>query len=118
MARTDPSIPPLLTGAAEAGAGGAADTIPAHAARTSASGRGASGIPESALPGPFPVGEYSAALRGKLRSFARVQIVGELVNVRISQARVYFELRDSSGALPCAVWRADWEKIAARAGAT
>jgi exodeoxyribonuclease VII large subunit len=30
---------------------------------------------------------------------------------------VYFELRDGGGALPCAVWRADWEKIAARAGA-
>ncbi|MFI4990959.1 MAG: exodeoxyribonuclease VII large subunit [Solirubrobacterales bacterium] len=89
MARTDPSIEPL----------------PA-----------AGGIPESDLAGPFPVGEYAAALRGKLRAFARVQVVGELVNVRPSRARVYFELRDAGGALPCAAWRADWEAIVARAG--
>jgi exodeoxyribonuclease VII large subunit len=89
MARTDPSIEPL------------------HAS---------GGIPESDLAGPFPVGEYAAALRGKLRSFARVQVVGELVNLRPSRARVYFELRDAGGALPCAAWRADWEAIVARAG--
>jgi exodeoxyribonuclease VII large subunit len=89
MARTDPSIELL------------------HAS---------GGIPESDLAGPFPVGEYAAALRGKLRSFARVQVVGELVNLRPSRARVYFELRDAGGALPCAAWRADWEAIVARAG--
>ncbi|HWX98075.1 MAG TPA: exodeoxyribonuclease VII large subunit [Solirubrobacteraceae bacterium] len=75
-----------------------------------------SGIPDSALAGPFPVGEYAAALRAKLRSFARVQLVGELVNLRPSQARVYFELRDSTGAIPCAAWRGDWEAMVARAG--
>jgi exodeoxyribonuclease VII large subunit len=89
MARMDPSIEPL---------------------------RASGGIPESDLAGPFPVGEYAAALRGKLRSFARVQVVGELVNLRPSRARVYFELRDAGGALPCAAWRADWEAIVARAG--
>ncbi len=75
-----------------------------------------SGIPESALPGPYPVGEYAAALRSKLRSFAHVQLMGELVNLRPSRARVYFELRDGAGAIPCAAWRADWETIVARAG--
>jgi exodeoxyribonuclease VII large subunit len=75
-----------------------------------------SGIPESTLAGPFPVGEYAAALRAKLRSFVRVQLVGELVNLRPSRARVYFELRDSTGAIPCAAWRGDWEEMAARAG--
>jgi exodeoxyribonuclease VII large subunit len=116
MARTDPFIPPLPAGHAEAGAGVQPDFIRAHAPGASAAALETSGIPESALAGPFPVGEYAAALRGKLRSFTRVQIVGELVNVRVSRARVYFELRDAGGALPCAVWRADWEKIAARAG--
>ncbi|HTU77574.1 MAG TPA: exodeoxyribonuclease VII large subunit [Solirubrobacteraceae bacterium] len=77
----------------------------------------AAGIPDSALPGPFPVGEYAGALRSKLRSFARVQLMGELVNLRPSRARVYFELRDATGAIPCAVWRADWEAILARTGA-
>ena len=61
------------------------------------------GIPDSALAGPFPVGEYAAALRAKLRSFAHVQLMGELVNLRGARARVYFELRDASGAVPCSV---------------
>ena len=42
------------------------------------------------------MGEYAAALRAKLRSFARVQVVGELVNLSPSRARVYFELRDAA----------------------
>jgi len=62
------------------------------------------------------VGEYASALRSRLREFARVQLVGELVNLRPSRARVYFELRDSAGAIPCAAWRDDWERIAARLG--
>jgi len=62
------------------------------------------------------VGEYAAALRAQLRSFARVQLIGELVNLRPSRARVYFELRDSAGAIPCAAWREDWEAIVGRAG--
>jgi exodeoxyribonuclease VII large subunit len=87
-------------------------TLPSAGAPASA------GIPDSALAGPYPVGEYAAALRSKLRSFARVQLVGELVNLRAARARVYFELRDSTGAIPCAAWRADWEEMIARAGAT
>jgi exodeoxyribonuclease VII large subunit len=75
------------------------------------------GIPGSDLPGPYGVGEYASALRTRLRSFARVQLVGELVNLRPSRARVYFELRDASGAIPCAAWLTDWEAILARIGA-
>jgi exodeoxyribonuclease VII large subunit len=78
----------------------------------------ATGIPGSDLPGPYGVGEYASALRTQLRSFARVQIVGELVNLRPSRARVYFELRDATGAIPCAVWLNDWEAILARTGST
>jgi exodeoxyribonuclease VII large subunit len=63
------------------------------------------------------VGEYAAALRTRLREFARVQLIGELVNLRPSRARVYFELRDAGGAIPCAAWRDDWEAIVARARA-
>jgi exodeoxyribonuclease VII large subunit len=74
------------------------------------------GIPGNELAGPFPVGEYAAALRAKLRSFARVQLVGELVNLRAARARVYFELRDAAGAIPCAAWRNDWDEIVARDG--
>jgi exodeoxyribonuclease VII large subunit len=83
---------------------------------SSSSADAAGPIPGSTLAGPFPVGEYSSALRAKLRSFTRVQLVGELVNLRPSRARVYFELRDAGGALPCAAWRADWEQMLARGG--
>ena len=74
------------------------------------------GIPDSPLPGPYPVGEYSAALRSRLRQFARVQVMGELVNLRPSRARVYFALRDANGALPCSAWRGEWDAMSARAG--
>ena len=72
------------------------------------------GIPGSELAGPFGVGEYARALRVRLRALTRVQLVGELVNLRASRARMYFELRDGGGAVPCAVWRADWEAILER----
>jgi exodeoxyribonuclease VII large subunit len=78
---------------------------------------GQAGIPGSGLSGPYGVGEYASALRTQLRSFARVQLVGELVNLRPSRARVYFELRDATGAIPCAVWLTDWDAILARTGA-
>ena len=91
-------------------------TLASDAAASSAASP-APGIPDSALPGPYPVGEYAAALRAKLRAFARVQLVGELVNLRPSRARVYFELRDAGGAIACAAWREDWERMIARTGA-
>ena len=69
------------------------------------------GIPGSALPGPYPVGDYAEALRRQLRSFARVQVTGEVVNLKAAGSRVYFELRDPRGALPCAMWRNDFDKL-------
>src|SRR6476646_773846 len=75
------------------------------------------GIPGSDLPGPFAVGSYAAMLQRELRKRARVQLIGELVNLKPSRARVYFELRDSGGAVPCAAWLRDWEKMLARGGA-
>jgi exodeoxyribonuclease VII large subunit len=66
-------------------------------------------IPGSDLPGPFPVGAYAAQLRRRLQEFARVQLVGEVWGVRLARARVYFELRDPHGALPCSMWRTDFE---------
>jgi exodeoxyribonuclease VII large subunit len=63
----------------------------------------------SRLPGPFPVGAYAAQLRRRLRDFAHVQLTGEVWGLRITRARVYFELRDAAGALPCAMWRDDYD---------
>jgi exodeoxyribonuclease VII large subunit len=69
------------------------------------------GIPGSRLPGPYPVGAYAAQLRARLRQFAQVQLVGELWGMRRSRARVYFELRDERGALPCSMWLSDFEAL-------
>jgi exodeoxyribonuclease VII large subunit len=67
--------------------------------------------PDSALPGPYPVGSYAARLKRRLQEFARVQLVGEVWGFRRSRARVYFELRDSHGALPCSMWLNDFEAL-------
>jgi exodeoxyribonuclease VII large subunit len=72
----------------------------------------AAGIPGSVFPGPYPVGSYASQLRARLREFARVQLVGEVFGLRVSRVRVYFELRDARGALPCSIWRNDFEQLA------
>src|SRR3954451_12339959 len=63
------------------------------------------GIPGSTLTGPFPVGQYAAALRERLRGFTRVQVFGEGFGFKAGRAKVWFELRDAAGALPCSMWR-------------
>jgi exodeoxyribonuclease VII large subunit len=68
-------------------------------------------ILESDLPGPYPVGTYAAQLKRRLLDFARVQLVGEVWGFRSSRARVYFELRDARGALPCSMWASDFEGL-------
>jgi exodeoxyribonuclease VII large subunit len=69
------------------------------------------GKPDSELPGPYPVGSYAAQLKRRLQEFARVQLVGEVWSFRPSRARVYFELRDPRGALPCSMWRNDFDAL-------
>jgi exodeoxyribonuclease VII large subunit len=69
------------------------------------------GIPDSDLPGPYPVGSYAERLKRRLREFARVQLVGEVWGFKPARARVYFELRDSRGALPCSMWLSDFERL-------
>ncbi len=68
------------------------------------------GIEGSELKGPFPVGEYADALRKRLRELARVQVFGEVSNLGVRAKAVYFELRDDRGALPCSMWRDDYDK--------
>src|SRR3954452_25569093 len=69
------------------------------------------GIPGSVLTGPYPVGAYAAALRDRLRGFTRVQVFGEVFGFKAGRAKVWFELRDASGALPCSMWREDFERL-------
>ena len=75
------------------------------------------GIAGSTLPGPFSVGRYAAELREYLRGRARVQLFGEVWNVRASATRLYFELRDAAGALPCSMWRNDLDALRVGEGA-
>ena len=63
------------------------------------------------LAGPFPVGRYAARLRERLRGFSRVQLVGEVVGFKFGRARVFWELRDALGAMPCSMWRTDWDAL-------
>jgi exodeoxyribonuclease VII large subunit len=74
------------------------------------------GIPGSALSGPWPVGAYAAKLRDELRKRARLQLFGEVWNLKVTKARVWFELRDADGALPCAMWRDDFEALGIAGG--
>src|SRR3954471_2175516 len=69
------------------------------------------GIPGSVLTGPYPVGTYAAALRDRLRGFTRVQVFGEVFGFKAGRAKVWFELRDAGGALPCSMWREDFDKL-------
>jgi exodeoxyribonuclease VII large subunit len=68
-------------------------------------------IADSRFPGPYPVGSYSAQLKRRLQEFTRVQLVGEVWGFRASRVRVYFELRDVRGALPCSMWREDFDRL-------
>jgi exodeoxyribonuclease VII large subunit len=62
------------------------------------------------LPGPFAVGAYARKLQEEMRKRARVQLIGEVTGVGRSRVQAYFELRDSDGAVPCAIWLNDLEK--------
>jgi exodeoxyribonuclease VII large subunit len=69
------------------------------------------GIPGSDLTGPWPFGQYAAKLRERLRGFAHVQVFGEVFGFKAGRAKVYFELRDGSGALPCSMWRKEFDAL-------
>jgi exodeoxyribonuclease VII large subunit len=70
------------------------------------------GIPGSTLPGPFPVGSYAQRLRDWLRGRARVQLFGEVWSLSVGRgAKVYFELRDATGAVPCSMWRNEFDAL-------
>src|SRR3954452_22552066 len=69
------------------------------------------GIPGSELTGPWAVGQYAARLRERLREFTRVQVFGEVFGCKVGRAKVWFELRDAGGALPCSMWREDFDKL-------
>jgi exodeoxyribonuclease VII large subunit len=46
-----------------------------------------------------------------MRRRARVSLLGEVTGLSRSKAQAYFELRDTEGAIPCAIWLNDLEKL-------
>jgi len=70
------------------------------------------GILGVTVAGPFPVGRYAAELRDHFKKIARVQVFGEVWNLRTppKAARVFFELRDADGSIPCSMWRNEYEQ--------
>src|SRR3954462_14021321 len=67
------------------------------------------GVP--GYPGPFAVGRFFGRLGDRFREFAPVCVMGEVTGARIGRGpNVYFELRDADGALPCAMWRNDFDR--------
>ncbi|MEA2494749.1 MAG: exodeoxyribonuclease large subunit, partial [Thermoleophilaceae bacterium] len=67
------------------------------------------------FPGPYEVGRYAHRLREQLRTFTNVALIGELINAKIGTGpNVFFELRDADGAIPCAMWRNDFDKSGMR----
>jgi exodeoxyribonuclease VII large subunit len=54
---------------------------------------------------------YAGKLRDFLRGRSHVQLFGELWQLRFSAARVYFELRDATGAVRCSMWRNEFEAL-------
>jgi exodeoxyribonuclease VII large subunit len=69
------------------------------------------GPPQPDLPGPFAVGRYAATLQQELRKRARVLLIGEVAGLRRTRVQSYFELRDGDGAVPCAIWNNELDKL-------
>ena len=63
------------------------------------------------LPGPFAVGRYARKLEEEMRRRARVSLIGEVTGLSKSRTQAYFELRDQEGAVPCAIWLNELEKL-------
>jgi exodeoxyribonuclease VII large subunit len=69
------------------------------------------------LPGPYAVGGYARMLQRELRRRARVLLVGEVSGLGRSRTQAFFDLRDEYGAVPCALWLDDLERLGLPEGA-
>lgn len=66
---------------------------------------------QAGAPEATPVGDYANHLKHQLNRLDRVLITGELADVRRTRVQVYFQLRDSKGGVPCAMWKNDFDKL-------
>jgi exodeoxyribonuclease VII large subunit len=59
----------------------------------------------------LPVGEYANRLRRDFQRLERVEVTGELADVRRTRVQTYFQLRDERGGVPCAIWNNELEAL-------
>jgi len=57
------------------------------------------------------VGEYAIRLKREFQSLARVEVTGELADVRRTRVQTYFQMRDDRGGVPCAIWNNELDAL-------
>ena len=60
----------------------------------------------------LPVGEYANRLKRELQGMDRVEVTGELADVRRTRVQTYFQMRDERGGVPCAIWNNELDALA------
>ena len=61
---------------------------------------------------PIPVGSYAIQLKQDLQTMDRVDVTGELADVRRTRVQTYFQMRDERGGVPCAIWNNELDALA------
>ena len=59
----------------------------------------------------MPVGEYANRLKRDFQALERVEVTGELADVRRTRVQTYFQMRDERGGVPCAIWNNELDAI-------
>ncbi len=59
----------------------------------------------------LPVGEYANRLKRDFQSLERVEVTGELADVRRTRVQTYFQMRDDRGGVPCAIWNNELDAL-------
>lgn len=59
----------------------------------------------------MPVGEYANRLKRDFQAMDRVEVTGELADVRRTRVQTYFQMRDERGGVPCAIWNNELDAL-------
>ncbi len=59
----------------------------------------------------MPVGEYANRLKRDFQALERVEVTGELADVRRTRVQTYFQMRDERGGVPCAIWNNELDSL-------
>ena len=77
--------------------------------------RAAPGVGEDRNPAggrpAVPVGEYANRLKRDFQGLERVEVTGELADVRRTRVQTYFQMRDERGGVPCAIWNNELDAL-------